>query len=245
MNFSGVSSRSIVGHLLRLPLRLIPTDMVLPVLQGELRGSKWIAGSSNHGCWLGSYEYEKQRLISGMIAPGTTVFDLGAHVGFYTLLFSRLVGSGGKVVAFEPFPPNLRYLRRHLALNRITNVEVIEAAVSETMGTTSFQTGKTSSMGQIAETGEFSVELVKKKTIAWPRMETATHLMVLGSARPLIEALQHATSEMQRWLIADHGLSERAAAALMGQALEYDIANVVDPNFTVVAQMQKSLLPRR
>ena len=54
--------------------------------------------------------------------------------------------------------------------------------------------------------------------------------------------------EMQRWLVADYGLSERGAALLMGQALEYEIANVVDPNFTVVAKMRKSLagrLPRR
>lgn len=104
-------------------------------------------------------------------------------------------------------------------------------------------------MGEVVGTGletsldvEFSVELVKKKTIQWPRLETDTLIMVLGSARPLIEALQHATSEMQRWLVADYGMTERAAATLMGQALEYDIANVVDPNFTVVAKLQKSLL---
>ena len=66
--------------------------------------------------------------------------------------------------------------------------------------------------------------------------------MVLGSARPLLEALQHATSEMQRWLVADYGLSERGAAMLMGQALEYEIANVVDPNFTVVAKIRKTYL---
>jgi acetamidase/formamidase len=69
--------------------------------------------------------------------------------------------------------------------------------------------------------------------------------MVLGSARPLIEALQHATSEMLRWLVADYGFSERGASVFMGQALEYDIANVVDPNFTVVAKVPKALLPRR
>ena len=48
----------------------------------------------------------------------------------------------------------------------------------------------------------------------------------------------------QRWLIADYKYSERSAALLMGQALEYEIANIVDPNFTVVAKLRKSLLPR-
>ena len=91
---------------------------------------------------------------------------------------------------------------------------------------------------------EFTVDLVKKKPIAWPRLEDDTHLMVLGSARPLLEAFQHATTEMQKWLIADYGFSERGASMFMGQTMEYEIANVVDPNFTVVAKMRKSLLPK-
>jgi amidase len=106
--------------------------------------------------------------------------------------------------------------------------------------------------GEVVGTGletsmdvEFTVDLIKKKPASWPRMDTDTHLMVLGSARPLLQALQHATSEMLRWLVADHGFSERGASAFMGQALEYDIANVVDPNFTVVAKVPKALLPRR
>ena len=106
--------------------------------------------------------------------------------------------------------------------------------------------------GEVAGTGletsmdvEFTVDLVKKKAVAWPRLESETHLMVLGSARPLLEAFQHATSELQRWLMADFGFIERGAQIFMGQATEYDIANVVDPNFTVVAKIRKSTLPRR
>ena len=63
---------------------------------------------------------------------------------------------------------------------------------------------------------EFTVELVKKKTIGWPRLENETHIMVLGSERPLLEALQHATTEMQRWLMTDYGLSERGASTADG-----------------------------
>ena len=106
--------------------------------------------------------------------------------------------------------------------------------------------------GEVAGTGletsldvEFSVGLVKKKAIGWPRLETDTHVMVLGSARPLLEAFQHATSELQRWLTTEYGLTERGAQTLLGQAAEYEIANVVDPNFTVVAKIRKAMLPRR
>jgi amidase len=106
--------------------------------------------------------------------------------------------------------------------------------------------------GEVVGTGletsmdvEFSVDLIKKKMVGWPRMETSTHILVLGSARPLIEAFQHATTELAKWLVADYGFTERGAQTFMGQAAEYEIANVVDPNFTVVAKVPKLLLPRR
>ncbi len=88
----------------------------------------------------------------------------------------------------------------------------------------------------------FRVELIKQKEIGWPRLETEDYIMVLGSARPLLQALQHATTELQRWLMADYGFDERGASLLMGHALEYDIANVVDPHFTVVAKIRKTYL---
>src|SRR5262245_10498064 len=83
----------------------------------------------------------------------------------------------------------------------------------------------------------FTVQVVKKSPIQWPRLENDTYVMVLGSERSLIEALQQATTEMHRWLMQDYGMSERGAALLMGQALEYEVANVVDPRFTMVAKM--------
>ena len=103
--------------------------------------------------------------------------------------------------------------------------------------------------GEVVGTGletsmdvEFSVQLVKKSPIQWPRLENDTHVMVLGSERSLIEALQQATTEMHRWLMQDYGCLSAARRCLMGQALEYEVANVVDPRFTMVAKMRKSTL---
>jgi amidase len=90
----------------------------------------------------------------------------------------------------------------------------------------------------------FTVQLIKKTKNAWPHAENARDIMVLASARPLIEAFQHATAEMQTWLMRDYGYSERGAQILMGQAAEYEVANVVDANFTVVAKMSKALLKK-
>jgi acetamidase/formamidase len=89
---------------------------------------------------------------------------------------------------------------------------------------------------------EFSVDLLKGKRIRWPRIENEDYIMALGSSRSFVEALQHADTEMQRWLMADYGFDERGSSLLMGQAMESEIANVVDPEFTVVAKMRKRYL---
>src|SRR5437016_8944308 len=130
VNFSALPSGSVAGKILRLPLRLLPEDMVLPVIQGPLRGMRWISGSSTHGCWLGSYEYRKQRVFATMIKKGTMVWDIGANVGLYTLLASK---KAGRVIAVEPLPENLSYLEKHIRLNGISNVEVVPAAAGRAL----------------------------------------------------------------------------------------------------------------
>ena len=89
---------------------------------------------------------------------------------------------------------------------------------------------------------EFSVDLIKRKKINWPRLENDDFIMVLGSSRALNEALQHATTELMRWLMESYGFDERGASVLMGQAMEYEISNVVDPEFTIVAKMRKRFI---
>lgn len=160
MNFSGLSNQTQLGKLFRFPLRCIPKEMKIPILQGRLKGKRWIAGSSTHGCWLGSYEYEKRRVFEKTVTQGSVVFDVGAHVGFYTLLASVLVGPQGKVFAFEPLPSNLFYLKEHLRINAMTNVTVIEAAVSDCTGTASFDEGPSNSMGRISSQGNVQVKTV-------------------------------------------------------------------------------------
>ncbi|MBD2493040.1 FkbM family methyltransferase [Nostoc sp. FACHB-280] len=160
MNVSGISNQSLLGKVLRLPLKLIPPTTILPILQGRLKGKRWITGSSQHGCWLGSYEYDKQILFEQTITDGSIVFDLGAHTGFYTLLASTLVGAKGKVFAFEPMPINVKYLKQHLQLNRIANVTVMEAAVSDTTGIAYFELNSSSFQGQLSSKGTLEVATV-------------------------------------------------------------------------------------
>jgi FkbM family methyltransferase len=157
MNFTGISDKSLLGKILRLPLRLLPRETTIPILQGVLRGKKWIVGSGNHGYWLGSYEFEKRRLFERTVRPGSVVFDLGGNVGYYALMASVLVGPAGRVFSFEPLPRNLHYLREHLRINRIGNVTVVDAAVSDRSGTARFGESASTSKGRIDPQGALTV----------------------------------------------------------------------------------------
>lgn len=104
--------------------------------------------------------------------------------------------------------------------------------------------------GEIAGTGietcfevEVRLTVEKGRRLVWPRGETADDIFSVGNARPLDQALQHATTDMLAWLQSDHGLSPTAAAHLMGQVVRYDIGNVFDPAYTVACRIAKAWLP--
>jgi acetamidase/formamidase len=103
--------------------------------------------------------------------------------------------------------------------------------------------------GEISGTGietsfamEFTVRLAKGRTIAWPRGETAEEIFTVGNARPLDQALQHATTEMLAWLASDYGLDAIAASQVLGQAVRYDVANVFNPAYSVACRIARSAL---
>ena len=106
--------------------------------------------------------------------------------------------------------------------------------------------------GEIAGTGieismevQFTAWLHKRRRSFWPRGENAEYIFTVGNARPLDQALQHATTEMQRWLIDDYGLDSTSAGILLGQCVEYDLGNIFDPAYTMVCKLRKRLLPAR
>lgn len=104
--------------------------------------------------------------------------------------------------------------------------------------------------GEISGTGieisfdvQFTVNLIKGKEIGWPRGENAEYIFTVGNARPLDQALQHATTEMQRWLQADYGLSAREANLLLSYTGKYEVGNVYDPAYTMICKVPKRMLP--
>lgn len=177
VNFSDLPSTSLAGGLLRKLLAAVPKGAVVPIMQGPLRGKRWILGSSPHGCWLGSYELSKQLTFERIVSAGSVVYDIGANVGFYTLLATALVGPTGMVYAFEPFPRNYEFLNRHLALNKIRNATVITVAVSSRDGECLFEPGELHSTGRLSNSGSLHVKAVKLDTLIQNGQLKPPHVM--------------------------------------------------------------------
>ena len=137
--------------------------MKLPIVAGRLRGRWWLPASRGKVLRIlnGTYEREQTRLFERHLRPGATVLDVGAHVGYYTLLSSVLVGDAGRVHAFEPNPANAEFLRRHVRINRRSNVQVEQAAVSDRAGTARFDFGTGSGTGHLADAGALEVRTVQ------------------------------------------------------------------------------------
>jgi FkbM family methyltransferase len=117
-------------------------DSDIPFIQSIDCGGEtflfWIANQSTKQWWGRkdvSYTSELSTLRS-FCTPGSVVFDVGAHHGFLTILFSRWVGPTGRVHAFEPSAPNVLALDANIALNRLQNCTRQFAAIGSTAGTT-------------------------------------------------------------------------------------------------------------
>jgi FkbM family methyltransferase len=116
------------------------------------------SNANNHpvrvfGHWMMLHDFEKDKWISPYLAAGNlfepfetewmqnlvrasdTVLDVGAHIGFYTLLLARLVGPSGRVFSFEPDPSNFALLQQNVVLNSYANVSLYNFALSNRSGT--------------------------------------------------------------------------------------------------------------
>lgn len=147
-------------------VRALPKQTTIPVLSGPLKGTWWILRSGVLTYWRGVYEPELAGQIQRIVKPGMTCYDCGANAGYFTLLFSKLVGPSGHVFSFEPVPANAHHIRRHLSLNGCTNVTVIEVALGDTNGKVNFASG--GAVGRISTEGEIEVDCRRIDSIGLP-----------------------------------------------------------------------------
>ena len=135
-------------------VRLFPR-IAYPVLRGPLRGARFVLGSlAGEGGGASVYwnmvEVEQTEALLNEMQAGQIFYDIGANVGYYTVLSSRLAGFDGRVVAVEPVMRNLIYLKKHIELNKASNVIVFPVACSDKASIVSFVEGDNCARGRIA-----------------------------------------------------------------------------------------------
>ncbi len=135
--------------------KLVPR-LAYPVIRGPLKGTRFILGApageaGGVSVYFNASEPEQTAVFANTVKKGQVFFDIGANVGYYTMLGSRIVGPSGKVFAFEPAIRNLAYLYRHAVLNRADNVTIIAAACSDAVSLAVFSTGSSCASGHITD----------------------------------------------------------------------------------------------
>ena len=191
---------TLIGKILRFPLDLIPSEREVRIVCGPLRGKKWIIGAGPHAYWTGTYEVGQLKRFASAIRPGDCIYDVGANVGLYSLLACEKGGPLAKVYSFEPLERNLRYLRRHVALNSLNQCYVKEAAVLDYVGVARFSAASWGhSMCRVSPDGEIIVPTItlddsifQKKEMPPPDVikidvEGAEFRVLSGAARTLSE----------------------------------------------------------
>lgn len=123
------------------------------ITAGGLQGlSLYLDLSQEKDYWLGTYEPELQMAIQELVDAGQVAYDVGANVGYVTLLLARQVGRQGKVIAFEPFPQNVQRLKQNIAANaHLAPMEVMAAAVVDVSHPVTFLVGPSDDTGRVAD----------------------------------------------------------------------------------------------
>jgi len=110
--------------------RVAPSQSYVHACQGALQGYTLYTDWTRYRSFVyGTWEPEVSNVVLSVVKPGMTVIDIGAHIGYYTLLFAKCVGADGRVISFEPFPDNFALLQKNVQLNGLSQVQPRPQAV--------------------------------------------------------------------------------------------------------------------
>jgi len=203
-----------------------------PILGGRLRGRWWLLESRGKlaRILLGSYEPQQTRLFEETLRPGDTVLDVGAHVGYYTVLSAVLAGPTGAVWSFEPNPVNAGFLRRHAEINGLRQVRVTQAAVSDAEGTARFDFGTGSGTGHLSTDGAIEVRTLRLDDFCAANgiVPRAVKIDVEGAEAAVLEGFA-ATLESARPVVflSTHGPEPHARCVAWLRARGYALSPIV------------------
>ena len=231
---SGIGSKALLGapianHMYRLAHRLIPAP------SGETRvrlpEGYWLAIPPGHqtarSFASGMYEPETSEALRRLVQHGMAVVDVGAHIGYHTLLLADLVGPAGRVYALEPDPHHCAWLRRNVAENGFTQVKVLQIAASNQNGKISFFSDKQSGESRLSipapQMVEVSVEAVRLDELfagfGWPPVDLVK-MDIEGHEASALEGMQELSRRNPHLrLIIEYASDKMAYAGVTSQEL--------------------------
>ena len=137
-----------LGHFLSAYRSLITSgDDVIS--RGVGKGLRINAAGSHIGYVLGTTEEKNQDAMRIVCRQGWTCYDVGANVGFFSLILGRMVGPAGQIFAFEPLPDNVARLEHNIALNPEYNIRPVPLAIGNTVGRAAFLVAPLSTQGRL------------------------------------------------------------------------------------------------
>jgi FkbM family methyltransferase len=223
-----------VGNLGRRILDLVApagSYKVLAVRGGPLKGTLMrVDVRKQRDMIAGVYEAEVQSALARHLSPGDTALDVGAHLGFFSLLLSRLVGSEGKVISVEADPFMGRHLEGNLDLNGTGNVAVVRAAAGTVAVERRFSQGEGGGIGHLAADGDIAVAGTTLDLLAERfRNPKLVKVDVEGAELEVLEGGSRLLAEHHPVLVVEvhDGRIQHEASALLN-GLEYEVSFVRD-----------------
>jgi FkbM family methyltransferase len=204
-------------------------EMIVTIAAGPNRGLKMAVDDHTPNFFWLKDDYEKDVVdtLRSVIRPGMTVADIGAHIGFTTLLLAQLVGPTGTVIAFEPDPQSFARLRRNIDLNALTNVHLRPEAVADRPGTLRFAAqGETTS--HLASHGEEGVDVPVVSLDDLPYRFDLIKIDVEGHEASVLQGMSRILQGNNRpaLLIELHGPRPAAACGQFLRSAHYSLQSI-------------------
>jgi len=195
------------------------------IQRGAGKGLRFDATDCNPGYLLGTSDPLEQETLIRHLPRGGVFYDLGANAGFYTVIAARHVGKQGQVYAFDPTPEAAARVRRNATLNGFRNLTVVEAAVSDEVGTLSFAHDGFSTGNTLNERSAGNRIQVQSITLdAWMQEHRAPDVIMVDTEGAEIRVLQGAMN-----LIREHRPVIMVEVHWLGEKFTRFVAETLEP----------------
>lgn len=198
------------------------------------------SGAQSYPVLIGTHETQVQEALIRSVGPGGVVWDIGANIGYMSLIAARIVGAQGTVVALEPDPDCAAAIRRHAELNEMPNLHVVEAAAAARNETGELIVVADPLWSRLASVGEhdLATRRIDVRLIALDDLEAPTpdviKIDVEGSELDVLAGMPRLLREARPVVICEmHGKNEAFCDAM--EAAEYTVSNLDGPELVRVA----------